>query len=314
MVNRADDTQGAPAAPFSPQKDNKFFYKESYRKHVLDKSNGEDKIEEQYILFDVEYVRLGDIDVVWSDAQRDKEWPHVKDIIDNFSMDSVIIPNVIFVKERQKYHPTTGQHTVEALLYLFGPDVIIPVKICKGHTKKDAAKVTRNIDKNTKKFNTVAAFNIAVIAEDPLAVVTSKAIIKVGYEIKNSSKKGTLKAVGAASDSINYDYDSNTYDDYDLTDWLWLSKDGWGMSSKGVEAVAIKGGALFCRYHRGEYDYDRMTKAMDNVDPGSFKARVLELASALGCKQHIAYYKKLHQLYNETFRSHAKARLPNVID
>lgn len=290
------------------------FYAESYRKHVLEVSpNGEDKMTHKS-LFETTAVRLGNIETVWTDAQRNKEWPHVKEIIDNFSMDSVIIPNVIFVENRNKYHPTTGQHTVEALLYIFGPDVFIPVKLCKGNSKKDAAKVTHDIDKNTKKFGTVDAFNIAVIAQEPLAVITHNAILDEGYEIKNSSKKGTLKAVGAASGVINYDFETGNYDDTDLRDWLKLNKDGWNMSSKGVEGIYINGGALFCRTHRGEYEYGRMVDAMNKVDPDSFKGNILQLAAILGCKQHIACYKKLHQLYNDTFRAHAKSRLPNVID
>lgn len=151
------------------------------------------------------WIRVGDISVIWANAQRPFNERAAKKIADELDPDVFGIITVCLPNGRDEYHCIDGQTRVGAIKMLWGADQKVPCNIVRASSPAEAAEDFLKTNDNRTKPTAIDRFEVGVCAGRASEVAVNKILKDLGYRITRShaATNGNIRAVTACTQVYN---------------------------------------------------------------------------------------------------------------
>lgn len=223
-------------------------------------------------LYEIEYIPVKNLSVVWVNAQRPYNAKWAKEIADNLDPDK-FDPIVVTKPNGQGvYHIVEGQHRRHALeMYAakcnttgYGGNERAPCRVVAEANPARAAEIWLGINKGRKAIRPIAEFKVAVVAQREPELTIHKLVKKAGYRISDEASDGCIAAVAALK--LVY----NRHGEETLTNVLEMIKHLWGMNPHAVSSPMLRGFGIFLHEFGIHANKTRMRKMAEKFDPWKF--------------------------------------------
>lgn len=148
---------------------------------------------------EIRWVTLGELEVIYREAQRDVNQRMVRKIVENFDPDAFGLPFVAQVNGRGRYHIIDGQHRITALKHMGwgdGTEIQVEVKQIKNKADVEAARLF--ISRNTSQAPSAVDRFIANVTAGSLDHVAANAIVhEAGFWVGPSPSVNVISAANA---------------------------------------------------------------------------------------------------------------------
>lgn len=207
-----------------------------------------------------EYIRVGDISVVWAQAQRPLDPNWVEHIGVHFDPDKFDRITVTLPNGDGQYHCVDGQHRLEYIRESWGSDQKVPCRVVDCHDPQEAAELFLGLN-DQKRVTPIDKFLAAVTAGRPEESEINSVVHSVGYEVSPVKSQGHIAAVNA----LRHVY--NRMGPGGLQETLRTIQRIWSMDTVAVDQVVIKAVAILLRDYGDELDYGRFIDVMRRQYP-----------------------------------------------
>jgi hypothetical protein len=219
--------------------------------------------------YPVKWVPVGNLSVVYGNAQRARNERKVEGIVEDFDPDAfgtlvVTLPNGDGI-----YHVIDGQHRAEAVRRIWGVDENVPCQVLSTKSPAEAAAIWRKINGARTRPQAIDDFRVAVTEGAPDQVAVDKLIRGLGYKVGFDSTDGTLSAVSACLTIYR------KHGGVVLKDALLVIQGTWGKSRDSVHQHIVGGYADMLAKHGPDVDRKRL---VDRVSRQYTPARLLGAA------------------------------------
>lgn len=221
--------------------------------------------------YPVKWVQVGDLSVVWEDAQRGLNKRKVGRIVDDFDPDAFGVLVVTLPNGNGIYHVIDGQHRAAAVKQMWGLHENVPCLVLNAKDPKEAAVIWRKINGDRSKPQAIEDFRVAVRAGEPDQTAVNDMVRGLGYRIGFDSTDGTISAISELL-SIYRRYGPVT-----LKDALLVIQGTWGRTRDSVHQGIIAGYANTLAKHGKNIDRKRL---VDRVAKQYTPARLLGAAKS----------------------------------
>jgi hypothetical protein len=133
---------------------------------------------------------VGQLEVLWQDAQQPFVLSHGRRIVDDFSWELLGEPIVMGPFKSGKYHICDGQHRIYAVREKYGLKETIPVRVYPPMDKGHAAWLFHEINSRRRRPAGMSLFKTAVIAGQEPEASIAKAVKSCGFSIGGNGIKG----------------------------------------------------------------------------------------------------------------------------
>lgn len=190
-----------------------------------------------------QWIRTGDISVIWHEAQRELDMRKVKKIADEFDPDAVGVITVCAVNGADVYHCIDGQNRTAAVKLLWGDDEKVPCNIIPAKDASEAAELFLKFNAGRTRPTAIAMFQAAVTAGHEVETHVDEIIRRSGYRIGFGKQDGVLPAVNAAT------YIYRAHGAEILIETLDTIAAMWGRARAATASQVLRGVALFLSRH-----------------------------------------------------------------
>ena len=236
--------------------------------------------------FPIEWIALGDLDVVWAAAQRPLSRRQVDRLKAEFDPDAfgVLVATRMSngkkggCRSGQCYHIVDGQHRFTAVMELWDdPDQKVPCKVIEADGPAEAADIWLLMNDNRRAPSALERFNVSRTAGHEREVEIGEAIESAGFLIENINGDGYFRAISAAmqihkkggADGLRF--------------VLKLLVDMWGTSRDAVQGPVVLGMSKFVELSAGKMNRSRMKGHIVKVlTPGRLLGRARALRETMG--------------------------------
>jgi hypothetical protein len=223
---------------------------------------------------DIEWIPLGDLDVVYRRAQRPLRIAWARQIADEFDPNLFGIIEVLPKNGHEKYHVANGQHRTTALRLLEWPDTqCVPCQIKDGAGEREAAHLFSGLNNNLKQ-TAIERFNVAVTAGEPLETAVSETLATHGWRTTGGSESSAFGAVAAAV-NITKRYGIDAF-----ADTIRVLTDVWHHDRDTVVSTNLWGVATLIAVY--DVDQLRLVNKMYKHAPGQLIGDTKQSRSLLG--------------------------------
>lgn len=200
-----------------------------------------------------EWIRLGDMRVIWAEAQREvRDERKVRRIMANFDPAKFGVLHVCRVPGMTFYHLIDGDHRREAAIRLYGPEETV---LCEVHidvtTPAQAADRFLALNSGTKPRAT-DIFRASVAAGDATACDVNDVLERCGLRISYDNSANAVRCAAACLQAAER-YGADT-----LELVLFALRTCWRGARGSYEAPLIAGWTMFFKYYQGRFDRDRL--------------------------------------------------------
>lgn len=206
------------------------------------------------------WVPLRHLSVVWASAQRSLQQRHVDEIAEHWDA-SKLDPIVVTCPLKDKMrHVADGQHRVMAARALFSEEDKLPCLEYPTTSPAEAARLFRTRNKAQRPISVLEDFLVGVTARDPECVAVKEIIDGLGYRVaKSSDTEGVIQAAGTCLRVYR------RHGEEGLTWALGTIQETWGMDPDAVKGWIIDGFARLLKKHRGVLDRNRLVKVLSRA-------------------------------------------------
>lgn len=201
------------------------------------------------------WIRVGDLEVTWTEAQRPLSEQKARAIASRFDPDIFGVVTVLPAVDG-KYHVADGQTRVAAVRMLFGDDEAVPCVVVRGEGKRRAAQVFRDMNGDRTKPSAIEDFMVAATAGDPIAVAISNMLAGIGLRISNNRNKGSIRCAGALTSSYK------RHGIAVMHDALLAIISIWGDDGDAFDAPIVLGFCQFTASYGKKIDKRRLSTVM----------------------------------------------------
>lgn len=246
--------------------------------------------------YDVKWIAVRYLAVVWPEAQRKKNEQRAKRIADNFDPDKFDILRVTLPNGNGIYHVADGQKRARAIEMMWGPDQLVPCKVIDSEGPAAAAELFLEVNSkaNRQDVNALDTFLVAITALRHDEVNIDRIVHHNGYHVDGSHSQNTIAAVEA----LRYVYHKGPKT---LDRTLYTLRETWGGDAAGVTSALIKGyGTFICEFSQ-DINWDRLrdcVKKSKTNTPGKMLIEAQGLRDFLHVNLTNAVSQLLLKLYN----------------
>lgn len=209
------------------------------------------------------WLRVGDLSVIWSSAQRALNEGRAKQIADHFDPDAFGTIAVAKANGSGTYHVIDGQHRVTAVRQLFGDNEQVPCTVYKAETAGRAAQIFDEINTGRKAPSAVDTFLIRVEAGYETETAVHNIIVDQGFRVGTTQSDGCIRAVQACT-SVYKQFGADI-----LQYTLMILQVIWGKDHNAVDAPVIRGTARFLAQYGQQIKPQRLTgRVSKELTPG----------------------------------------------
>lgn len=205
--------------------------------------------------FPVEWIRAGDISVVWVSAQRPLNDRKVSAIEEGFDPYLFGFPVVCKPNGHNHYHAVDGQHRITALRQLYGDDEMVPCLVVPANSPADAARIFLGHNgRNRSKPTALEMFRVAVTAKEDEAVAVNGVVKSAGYTIGvDITCVATLVRI------------YRRYGPVCLREALTVVSHTWGDNVDATHSAVVEGVASILHDYSGQVDTKMFTKKISKA-------------------------------------------------
>lgn len=194
------------------------------------------------------------------DYQRDVSKARVNKIVKNFDPYKI---NPIKVAFRDgKYYVFDGQHTLSAIIQLYGINTIVPVMIFKEITHEIEALLFATQDENKKKLGIQERLMALYISGDEDVTYFKRACELYGFncDFRSGTKDRSITSYGYLYDSVYKKHGAER-----LNKILRIVSRIWGRKAECTYSQVLKGLNCFIDNYDGVYNEDILVGALNDT-------------------------------------------------
>jgi len=184
------------------------------------------------------WIKVGDLTVTWSEAQRALSEREAAKIAKAFDPDLFGTLTVSETAEG-KYHVDDGWTRASAVRSMWGDDAMVPCVVVAASNAVRAAQIFTGMNGGRSKPTAIEMFVAQVTAQSPDECAVNCVLKELGLSVENSSRDGVVRAASALV-SIYRQYGSEH-----LHEVLLLIISTWGRDASAFDAPLMRGLALF---------------------------------------------------------------------
>jgi hypothetical protein len=189
----------------------------------------------------IEYLPVGCLEVVFTDAQRAERPRRIAKIKAEFNEDRITPAHIMRLLDGRN-HIADGQNLRKAMLELFGPDKMIPCIVKYGNTAEEAANLFIGYNTDRDPVKTYDFFNVKLVAKDPETVDIHRIAKSYGYNIGNGPE--AIRAVSALTSIYRMKSGAKVLDST-----LGFIRNVWPNDPVAIDGIILKGvGSFFSLY------------------------------------------------------------------
>jgi hypothetical protein len=218
-----------------------------------------------HLEYDITYVPIKNLSVVWVQAQRPYDSKWAKKIAEEFDPDKFDPLVVTLPNGSGEYHIVEGQHRKSAVEMLWGQNEQVPCRIVDHTDPARAAEIWLGINDGRKRIRPVTHFKVAVIAKREPELSINKLVNRLGYVVAEYKSTTTLTAVSALKNIWN------CQGELTLSKTLLAVRNLWPDDPAGPDGSILRGLALFLNEFGLRADPRRMKSSIGRkYTPGQF--------------------------------------------
>jgi len=247
--------------------------------------------------YPVKWIPVGNLGIVWPDAQRPYNRRKVDEIKAEFDDEAFGVLIVTLPNGEGIYHIVDGDNRAQAVREMWGDEQKVPCLVLSARTKADAARVWSKINGNRTKPQATQQFIVDVTAGLEPQVSVNKIIRHFGYRIGRAWGDQSFAAVRAAV---------AVYTKLGEEALIWTFRtiqEAWGMNQEAVNGGFIQAFAdLFVKYPT--VDRDRLIEKVAKLTtPGRLLGEGRSAKDFLRVRLPEALLYVLVQAYNHNLRT-----------
>lgn len=204
----------------------------------------------------IKWIPCKNLKVVWPGAQREFKPGYARQIANEFDPDKFDPPKVTLPEENGIHHIIEGQHRIAAVELLWGPEEKVPCEVMAHHDEVQAASLFVGIDTSKKRLQPLDIFKVKITAKDEAAVVISKIVTELGYNIGSKNQGKNIAAVSALT-AVYRKHGADV-----LRDALKLIQATWGKDPNAVVAPIIRGYGAFIAEYGNKTNWQHLKEAI----------------------------------------------------
>jgi len=202
--------------------------------------------------YPIKWVRVRDLSVVWSQAQRTLNERRVKSIMDAFDTDAFGALTTTLPNGHGIHHVIDGQHRAEAIRRMWGDGEMVPCIVLPKTSPQQAADIWLKMNGARAKPGALDSFLVAVYAKRPEESAVYDLLTGMGYRVGLGGEDGTVSAVStcmAISRKAGIDV---------LRESLLVIQGTWGRARDSVHQITLGGYAEVVAAHNADLDRKRL--------------------------------------------------------
>lgn len=219
--------------------------------------------------YPVKWVRVGDLSIVWAQAQRGLNERKVDGMVKEFDPDAFGVLVTTLPNGNGVHHVIDGQHRAETIRRMYGLSEMVPCQVLNAKGPQEAAAIWRKINGARTKPHILDDFRVAVTAGEPAHVEVDALLRGLGYKIAFDSGAGTISAIAACM-AIHRQHGAGV-----LKDALLVIQGTWGKERDSVHNNIVRGYAEMLAKHGKNVDRKRL---VDRVAKQYTPARLIGAA------------------------------------
>ena len=221
------------------------------------------------IKYEITYLPLKSLSVVWAEAQRPFNPKRAQEIADNFDLDLLDPLKVTRPNGEGIYHICDGQTRKAAIeIWLGGEDIAdqrVPCHVSSEGDPVRAAQIFLKTNTGRRPPSNVDNFKVSVTAQLPNEVAINKIVQHHGYRIDSHPSESGISAVGA----LRFVYTVCGPTILDKT--LRLIRDVWAEDRNAVVGPIVRGFGVFLNEFGRDIDYAKFVTVLKKWTPGTLQ-------------------------------------------
>lgn len=223
----------------------------------------------------LDWVKVGELAIIWPAAQREYSESKAKEIADAFDPDCFGTLTICKPPGSKVYHTIDGWTRANAVKMMFGDNERVPIAFVDAKTEAEAAAIFVRMNAGRSKPTPIQLFNAQVAAKSVVHVAIMDILNRFGFKVNQSNSTGTMRCAGA----LIYAY--TQHGGKNLQETLLIIQKIWGKDRGAFDAHIVRGMSDFL--HANDVDMEKVIpKLTRKYTPGRLVGAAKATKEAFG--------------------------------